>query len=60
MPFSHSSQLTVIVGFIEQLNPRSLHDVGAGMGQYGFLARNSLENVNLFVVEGANGRQRSK
>ncbi len=60
MPFSQSSQLSTIVGFIEQANPASILDVGTGMGQYGFLARNNLENVNLFVVDGANASQRPK
>lgn len=60
MPFSQSSQLSAIVGFIEALKPASLLDVGAGMGQYGFLARMNLENVNLFRVEGEGGRQATK
>ncbi len=42
------------------MNPASLLDVGTGMGQYGYLARNNLENVNLFKVEGAQGSQRPK
>lgn len=60
MPFSQSSQISTIVGFIEKINPASILDVGAGMGQYGFLARNSLEQANLFQVEGARASQKSK
>jgi hypothetical protein len=60
MPFSQSSQLSSIVQFIEHLNPSSILDVGTGMGQYGFLARNNLEHAGLFEVDGANARQRPK
>lgn len=60
MPFSQSSQISTIIQYIEQLNPESLLDVGAGMGQYGFLARINLENINLFEVNGSQGKQRSK
>jgi hypothetical protein len=60
MPFSQSSQISTIVQYIEQLNPTSLLDVGIGMGQYGFLARINLENINLFEVHGSAGKQRSK
>jgi 2-polyprenyl-3-methyl-5-hydroxy-6-metoxy-1,4-benzoquinol methylase len=60
MPFSQSSQISTIVGFIERMNPASVLDVGTGMGQYGFLARNNLENVNLFKVEGAQASQRPR
>ena len=60
MPFSQSSQISTIVGFIEEINPASILDVGTGMGQYGFLARNSLEHANLFRVEGAQASQRPK
>ena len=60
MPFSHSSQLSAIVGFIEHLQPASILDVGVGMGQYGFLARNSLENVHLFHIEGDRAHLRPK
>ena len=60
MPFSQSSQLSTIVGFIEQSNPASILDVGVGMGQYGFLARINLENEHLFVVDGDRGWQRPK
>ena len=52
MPFSQSSQLSTIVGFVEQVNPASIMDVGTGRGQYGFLVRNSLEQANLFCVAG--------
>lgn len=60
MPFSQSSQLSAIVQFIETLNPLSILDVGTGMGQYGFLARNNLEQENLFCVDGQQGWQRPK
>ncbi len=60
MPFSYSSQLSTIVGFAEQQNPETILDVGIGMGQYGFLLRTNLENINLFEIEGAHARQRSK
>jgi len=60
MPFSQSSQISTIISYIEQLNPMSILDVGTGMGQYGFLARNNLENVNLFLVDGAHASQRPK
>lgn len=60
MPFSQSSQLSSIVGFLEMLQPTSILDVGVGMGQYGFLARTNLENEHLFKVNGANAIQRPK
>ena len=60
MPFSQSSQLSAIVGFMEALQPSSVLDVGVGMGQYGYLARMNLENVNLFRVEGTHGELKPK
>lgn len=60
MPFSFSNQISTIVGFAEQENPKSILDVGVGMGQYGFLLRTNLENVNLFEINGSNAHQRSK
>lgn len=60
MPFSYSNQLSTIVGFAEQQNPESVLDVGVGMGQYGFLLRTNLENINLFEINGSDARQRSK
>ncbi len=60
MPFSYSSQLSTIVGFAERLQPAAVLDVGVGMGQYGFLLRNNLENINLFKIDGSHGIQRSK
>jgi SAM-dependent methyltransferase len=60
MPFSHSSQISTILQYIEQLNPESILDVGTGMGQYGFLARTNLENVHLFEIEEEHGWQRPK
>ncbi len=60
MPFSQSSQITSIVRYIEKINPASLLDVGTGMGQYGFLSRINLENVNLFKIEDGRGFQRPK
>ena len=43
MPFSYSSQLSTIVGYVEQQNPATILDVGIGMGQYGFLLRTNLK-----------------
>ena len=60
MPFSQASQLSSIVGFLENRRPESILDVGTGMGQYGFLARTNLEHTNLFVVDGARAAQRPK
>ena len=60
MPFSYSNQLSTIIGFAEQQNPESILDVGVGMGQYGFLLRTNLENINLFEINGSDARQRSK
>lgn len=60
MPFSQSSQISEILQYIEQVNPSSLLDVGTGMGQYGFLARTNLENINLFEINGSEGSQRDK
>jgi len=60
MPFSHSSQISAIMGYIEQINPSSLLDVGVGMGQYGFLSRTNLENINLFEVNGPTATQQPK
>jgi hypothetical protein len=34
--------------------------VGVGMGQYGFLLRMNLENINLFRIEGSQASQRPK
>jgi ubiquinone/menaquinone biosynthesis C-methylase UbiE len=60
MPFSQNSQLTAILGWAESVKPTRVLDVGAGMGKYGFLLRNSLEAENLFVVDGNKGWQRAK
>lgn len=60
MPFSQSSQLSAIVGAMEQIKPLSLLDVGTGMGQYGVLARNNLEYLNLFRTDGQRGWQTPK
>ncbi len=60
MPFSHSSQLSTIVQFLESQQPKSVLDIGIGMGQYGFLARTNLEHFNLFEVTGPNVRRREK
>lgn len=40
MPFSQSSQLSILVESIEKANPVSIQDVSTGMGLYDFLARN--------------------
>lgn len=55
MPFSQTSQLSPIIEWTEALSPRSVLDVGAGMGQYGFLLRTKLESLNLFHIEGDRG-----
>lgn len=55
MPFSQTSQLSPIIEWTEALSPHSVLDVGAGMGQYGFLLRTRLENLNLFHIEGDQG-----
>lgn len=60
MPWSQSTQISAIVGRIEQLAPRSILDVGAGMGVYGFLARHYLEQVHLFRVDGPRAEQRPR
>ena len=60
MPFSFSSQISTIVQYIEQLNPASLLDVGVGMGQYGFLSRINLENINLFQIDDDQATQRPR
>src|SRR5688572_22886724 len=60
MPFSQTFQLTPIVSWVEQASPKTLLDIGIGMGQYGFLLRTKLENVNLFHIEGDKARLRSK
>jgi SAM-dependent methyltransferase len=60
MPFSHSAQISAIVGFAEAMQPSSVLDVGVGMGQYGVLLRNNLEHANLFEVTGASARQRPR
>ncbi len=60
MPFSYSNQLSTIVGYAEQQNPSMILGVGIGMGQYGFLLRTNLENINLFEINGAHARQRDK
>ena len=57
MPFSHSGQISAIVSEVESLNPDSILDVGVGMGQYGFLLRTNLENINLFTINGAVARR---
>lgn len=60
MPFSQSSQITSIIQYIEQENPKTLLDVGTGMGQYGFLSRTNLENINLFKIDDGIAAQRPK
>lgn len=60
MPFSQSSQLSAIMGFIETSQPKSILDVGVGFGQYGFLTRTNLEHFNLFEVDGAFARKRER
>lgn len=60
MPFSQSSQLSTIVGFIEKMQLASVLDVGIGFGQYGFLTRINLEHLNLFELTGSSARKRAK
>lgn len=60
MPLSQSTQLSTILGIIERNKPKSLLDVGIGMGQYGFLARTNLEAHNLFRIDGDKSRQTNK
>lgn len=60
MPFSQSSQLSSIVGFLETAQPESILDVGTGFGQYGFLARTNIEHFNLFEVNGPIARKRER
>ena len=60
MPFSQSTQLSAIVCFAEQLRPKSVLDVGTGMGQYGFLLRTNLEHLNLFEINGSSGKLRDR
>ncbi|MDR0779354.1 MAG: hypothetical protein LBF16_01495 [Pseudomonadales bacterium] len=60
MPFSQTSQISAIGGWIEALAPQSVLDIGVGMGQYGFLLRQRLEALNLFKVEGDRGWQQPK
>lgn len=48
MPFSESSMLSPIMGYIESVQPESVLDVGVGFAQYGVLMRNNLEKFNLF------------
>lgn len=55
MPFSQTSQLSPIMEWTEALSPRSVLDVGAGLGQYGYLLRTRLEALNLFHIEGDQG-----
>jgi len=60
MPFSESSMLSAIVGFLEARQPKSILDVGIGFGQYGFLARTNLEHLNLFEWDDHGARKRTR
>jgi hypothetical protein len=60
MPFSYSSQISGIIGFVEELKPTTILDIGIGTGQYGFLCRNYLESVNLFNRETSKKRDKSE
>jgi MoaA/NifB/PqqE/SkfB family radical SAM enzyme len=51
MPFSQSSQLSAIVGWLEMMRPKSLLDVGAGMGIYGLLARTFIDGEQIFTPD---------
>lgn len=48
MPFSQSTQMSSIVGWLEMVRPRSVLDVGSGMGVYGLLARIFLDGERIF------------
>jgi SAM-dependent methyltransferase len=60
MPFSQPSQVSAIVCWTENLAPQSVLDIGAGLGQYGFMLRQRLEALNLFKIEGDQAWQRPK
>ena len=46
MPFSNTEQISPILGEINNLNPRSILDVGCGLGIYGMLCRIHLDLYN--------------
>lgn len=51
MPFSNSEQISPIISEIKQLQPRTILDVGCGLGLYGFLCRIYLDlydDVNFY------------
>ncbi len=51
MPFSNSEQISPILSEIKQLQPRTILDVGCGLGLYGFLCRIYLDlydDVNFY------------
>lgn len=58
MSFSHSTQISTILNYVEDLSPISILDVGFGMAQYGFLLRLALEGANLFQIDAATGHSR--
>ena len=43
LPFSNLEQITPILSEIKKMGPRSILDVGCGIGVYGFLCRIYLE-----------------
>ncbi len=51
MPVSHPLQISRILALILKLNPRSILDVGCGLGIYGALSRIYLEGDNLYDRE---------
>jgi hypothetical protein len=48
MPYSYPQQISTLMEHIIRINPRSLLDVGCGLGVYGFLSRIHLEQYDLF------------
>ena len=60
MPFSNSSQISTILGFMEEIQPKSILDVGVGFGIYGLLARINIEHFNLMEANGPDARQRER
>ena len=43
MPMSNPWHLATVLHFVEKLNPKSVLDVGIGMGTYGFMVRQFLD-----------------
>jgi hypothetical protein len=45
MPSSYSSNISIIVSIIKEVNPRTVLDIGSGWGKYGLLCREYLQNL---------------